>query len=256
MPLTLVSWNVNSIKARLAHVQRFLSEQNPDVLFIQELKGESLPDISEAYDAHYVGQKAYNGAATLIRKGRGDAAVIATRLAGDDADEQARYLELDWNGLRLINIYLPNGNPVGTDKFSYKLGWMARLYHRLKELREAGIPFLVGGDFNVIPTDLDCYDPELWRGDALFHPDTLRAWRTLLSLGLTDAYRAFDTEGDAYTFWDYQAGAWPKNHGIRIDHFLTSPPVTDRLVSAKIDRIPRGWDTPSDHTPILIEISE
>lgn len=256
MSFLLASWNVNSVKARLEHVQRFLAEENPDVLFIQELKGEILPEISDAYDAHFVGQKTYNGVATLLRKGRGDAAVIAPRLAGDDTDEQARYLELDWSGVRLINIYLPNGNPVGEDKFFYKLKWMQRLYNRLKELREGGVPFLVGGDFNVIPSDLDCYDPESWHGDALFHPETLKAWRKLLALGLTDAYRVFDQKGGAFTFWDYQAGAWPKNHGIRIDHFLLSPPLADRLISAKIDRGPRGWEKASDHTPILIEISE
>lgn len=253
MTYKIASWNVNSVKARLGHVQQFLSEKKPDILFLQELKGETLPEISGEYTATFVGQKAYNGVAILTR---GEQALVSKKLEGDDTDEHARYLEVDWNGIRLINIYLPNGNPLGTDKFDYKIKWMYRLFHRLNELRNARVPFLVGGDFNVIPEDRDCYDPALWRNDALYHPDTVKQFRKLLNLGLTDAFRTFNQESEVYTFWDYQAGAWPRNKGIRIDHFLTSPAITDKTLSCTIDKTPRGWDTPSDHTPIILEISE
>lgn len=251
MTHTIASWNVNSIKARLTHVQEFLSEQKPDILFLQELKGETLPAISPDYHAVFAGQKAYNGVAILSRT---PVTTIATKLNGDDTDEQARYLEVDWNGLRLINIYLPNGNPLNTDKFTYKIKWMERLFDKLNELRATGIPFLVAGDFNVIPEDKDCFDPILWRNDALYHPETVKQFRRLLNLGLTDAFRVFNQNAEEYTFWDYQAGAWPRNKGIRIDHFLTSPAVTDHLLSCTIDKSQRAKDSPSDHVPIIVEI--
>ncbi|HOO50030.1 MAG TPA: exodeoxyribonuclease III [Alphaproteobacteria bacterium] len=260
MPLLIATWNVNSIKARADHVKRFLSERSPDILMVQELKGENLPEISDDYDAYFVGQKAYNGVAIFVKKNGGSPVdLIHSRLGGDESDEQARYIELDWNGIRLIDIYLPNGNPVSIDseKFPYKIRWMDRLFNRVSELRAAQIPFLIGGDFNVIPEDQDCYDPKAWDGDALFHPQTHEKWRALLNLGLVDAFRVlhpFETE--SYSFWDYQAGAWQKNNGIRIDHFLLSPALADRLESCRIDREPRGWEKASDHTPVLIEISE
>lgn len=253
MSFKIASWNVNSVKARLTHVQTYLETNRPDVLFLQELKGEALPDISPEYHAVYRGQKAYNGVAILSRT---PVTLISNTLAGDESDEQARYLEADWNGIRLINIYLPNGNPLGTEKFDYKINWMKRLFERLEELRAERIPLLIGGDFNVIPEDKDCYDPALWRNDALYHPDTIQQFRKLKNLGLTDALRAFNHDAETYTFWDYQAGAWPRNKGIRIDHFLTSPTITDRLINCTIDKTPRGWDTPSDHTPIVIEIAK
>ncbi len=256
MGMVIASWNVNSIKARQEHVTKFLKEKKPDVLFLQELKGESLPDLSSDYQTNFVGQKTYNGVAILTREGT--TKIVSPSLAGDPDDSQARYLEIEWNNIRLINIYLPNGNPVSadSDKFPYKIKWMGRLYNRLKELKEENIPFLVGGDFNVIPHDIDCYDPSAWVGDALFHAQTHKMWRMFLNLGLSDAFRILHpVERDAYTFWDYQGGAWPRNRGIRIDHFLLSPAITDRLLSCSIDLIPRGWDKASDHTPILIELS-
>lgn len=251
MTYKIVSWNVNSIKARLSHVSDFLETQQPDVLFLQELKGEFFPEISNNYHVLFKGQKAYNGVAILTRT---PARLISDRLEGDESDEQARYLEVEWNGLRLINIYLPNGNPLGTDKFEYKIKWLKRLFHKLNELRLAQIPFLIGGDFNVIPEDRDCFDPNLWRNDALYHPDTVQQFRSLLNLGLSDAFRIFNQESEKYTFWDYQAGAWPRNKGIRIDHFLTSPAVTDRLINCTIDKSQRAKDSPSDHVPIILEV--
>ncbi len=252
--MKIVSWNVNSIKARLDHVKRFLEESGPDVLMIQELKGLEFP--SDAfknigYESRAVTQKAYNGVAIISKQ---PVTLIHDKLPGDDADEQARYLEVELDGLRFINIYLPNGNPVDTEKFTYKLAWMERLITRLKDLRSDNIPFAIGGDFNVIPEDKDCHDPESWKGDALFHIESRRKFRRLLNLGLTDAFRVKDTRGEQYTFWDYQAGAWQNDNGIRIDHFLLSPALADKMKSCTIDRNPRGWEKPSDHTPIIVEL--
>ena len=252
--LSLVSWNVNSIKARGDHVVRFIKEHNPDILMLQELKGVDFPaqqftDIG--YQSEAVTQKSYNGVAIIARH---DIDVIHAALPGDDTDEQARYLECDIAGLRVINIYLPNGNPVDTEKFPYKLAWMDRLIARVKTLRAQGIPFVIGGDFNIIPADADCHDPKAWAGDALFRPESLKRFRTLKNLGLNDAFRIYDDEAERYSFWDYQRGAWQRNNGIRIDHFLTSPQITDRLMGCEIDKEPRGWDRPSDHTPIVLRV--
>lgn len=252
--MKLVSWNVNSIKARGEHVQRFLRETAPDVLMLQELKGLDFPaDLFEGYHSEAVTQKAYNGVAFLSKSPMD---IILTALPGDDSDEQSRYIEADINGIRVINIYLPNGNPVGEDnnheKFLYKLGWMDRLIARIKILRADNIPFVIGGDINLIPEARDCKNIKDWQGDAAHHPESLKRWRTLLNLGLTDAFRIFNQSAEQYTFWDYQAGAWQKNNGIRIDHFLTSPQITDRIESCLIDKEPRGWDRPSDHTPIAL----
>lgn len=255
MSIKIASWNVNSIKARLDHVKNWLAANRPDVLMLQELKGLDFPAgecESLGYGSEYVSQKAYNGVAVLSKK---PVRAVLDRLPGDKTDEQARYLEVEYDGLRLINIYLPNGNPAPGEKFDYKLGWMERLYARLKELRDGEIPFLVGGDFNVIPEARDCYDPKGWESDALYRPETRSRFRSLLNLGLTDAFRIHNEEKGQYSFWDYQAGAWPKNHGLRIDHFLLSPPVTDRMESRTIDKSPRGEEKASDHTPILLEIA-
>lgn len=249
--MKIATWNVNSIKARTAHVQRWLAANAPDILFLQELKGEVFPSESfPNYHATVVAQKSYNGVAILSQK---PLAMILNRLPGDD---QARYLEVeDETGLRLINIYLPNGNPRPGEKFDYKLRWMERLYAHIARLRRDEIPFLIGGDFNVIPEAKDCFDPTLWMNDALYTLETRQKFRAFLNLGLTDALRALNQHTHQYTFWDYQAGCWPKDQGIRIDHFLLSPPVADRLVSCAIDRAPRGEDSPSDHTPLVMELA-
>lgn len=255
MSIKIASWNVNSIKARLSHVKNWLEANQPDILMLQELKGLDFPTgecESLGYASEYVSQKAYNGVAILSKA---PVKVILDHLPGDKTDEQARYLEVERDGLRLINIYLPNGNPAPGEKFDYKLGWMDRLYARLKTLRTEEVPFLIGGDFNVIPEARDCYDPKTWEKDALYRPETRRRFHSLLNLGLTDAFRVHNNAGEQYTFWDYQAGAWPKNHGLRIDHFLLSPPVTDRMESCTIDKIPRGEEKASDHTPLILEIA-
>lgn len=253
--MRIASWNVNSINARKDHVLRYLQDTNLDVLMVQELKGLDFPtDDFKAigYETAAVTQKAYNGVAVFSKT---PITVLMEKLPGDDADEQARYLEFETAGIRLINIYLPNGNPIGTEKFTYKLSWMKRLRDRLKKLKDNNIPFAIGGDFNVIPEDKDCHDPKAWKDDALFQPESIAAFRALINLGLTEAYRIYNKNGGQFTFWDYQAGAWQKNNGIRIDHFLLSPEIADRIQNCTIDKTPRGWDKPSDHTPIIIEIA-
>lgn len=250
--MKLASWNVNSIKVRLNNVERYLRDYAPDVLMMQELKGLDFPAdafLAMGYHTHAVVQKAYNGVAIASRT---PITVIAQALDGDASDEQARYLEVEINGLRLINIYLPNGNPAPGDKFEYKLRWMTRLYDRLKTLRDADIPFIIGGDFNIIPEAKDAKNPKDWINDALFRPESIQKYRALINLGLYDALRCVNNADGLYTFWDYQAGAWQKDNGIRIDHFLLSAPYADRLLGCHINKDVRGWDTPSDHTPIEI----
>lgn len=254
-PLKIAIWNVNSLKARLDHVVGWLATHKPDLLLVQELKGlelDTAPFTAGGYHTQYVGQKAYNGVAIFSRA---PATVILNKLPGDDADEQARYLEIDYHGLRVINIYAPNGNPVDSEKFPYKLGWMQRLHDRLAQLRREDVAFVIGGDFNIIPEPRDCYDPRAWENDALFRLESRQSLRALIHLGLTDAFRVYNQQAGQYTFWDYQAGAWPQNKGIRIDHFLLSPTVADRLVNCTIDKEPRGYDKASDHVPVILELA-
>ena len=253
--MKLATWNVNSLKSRLPHVLDWLAAHKPDFLLLQELKGTELPEMelqAAGYTLTAVAQKAYNGVAILSRA---PVTVIHQALPGDPSDDQARYLEVEQNGTRIINIYAPNGNPIGTEKFAYKMAWLGRLHTRLADLRATGADFLIAGDFNIIPEDKDCYDPAAWAGDALFQPEPRAAYRALLHLGLTDALRALHPQPDLYTFWDYQAGAWPQNKGIRIDHILLSPRLADRLAACAVDKAPRGLDKPSDHTPVLIELA-
>ena len=255
MSIKISTWNVNSIKARTKHVKRWLEVNQPDLLIVQELKGLEFPTDTfkeVGYESEAVTQKAYNGVA-IFSKEKQD--VVLNALPGDKSDEQARYLESNYKGLRVINIYMPNGNPVDTEKYTYKLDWMDRLYKRLKELRDQNITFVIGGDFNVIPADEDCHDPAAWRGDALFRPETHAKWNSFLHLGLYDAFRIVNQDIEQYSFWDYQAGAWPKNNGIRIDHFLLSPPLVDKLVNCTIDKAPRGEEKASDHTPVTLELN-
>ncbi|MEM8826146.1 MAG: exodeoxyribonuclease III, partial [Pseudomonadota bacterium] len=180
-------------------------------------------------------------------------------LPGDDADEQARFLECvvstDNGTLRVCCLYLPNGNPPETEKYTYKLAWMERLEARTRILLESEETFVLAGDYNVIPEPEDCYAPEAWIDDALFKPETRRAYRNLVNLGLTDAVRACTLDAPLYTFWDYQAGAWQKNNGIRIDHLLLSPGAADALRHTAIDRHVRGWEKPSDHVPVWVDLA-
>jgi exodeoxyribonuclease III len=253
--MKIASWNVNSIRARIDHVTEWLKLHQPDVLLMQELKAAEFPALvfqALGYESAAVTQKAYNGVAVLSRY---PIETLNTTLAGDEADSHARYLEMTIEGIRVVNIYLPNGNPVGSDKFAYKLAWMDRLITQMSAWREQELPVVVGGDFNVIPEDIDCHKPSSWIRDALFQPEPRARYRTLLSLGYTDAFRSLHPdEGGQFTFWDYFRQAFEHNRGIRIDHFLLSPKLAERLQSCEIDRGPRAQPRPSDHTPIIVEL--
>lgn len=255
----IASWNVNSIKTRLPNVLDWLDTAAPDVLLLQELKCQTadFPEMeftARGYNALAVGQKSYNGVAVLSRDAIRDP---LQALPGDPDDTQARYLEVTTCGLRVASIYLPNGNPTGTGKFDYKLAWMQRLTDHARAILAEEWTLVLGGDYNVIPEPLDCHDPGAWTGDALFQPATRAAFRGLLNLGYLEAYRALHAaQPGAYTFWDYQGGAWPADEGIRIDHLLLSPQAVDRLEACEIDRDPRGKDRPSDHTPIWCSLTE
>lgn len=253
--MKIVTWNVNSINARLDHVKRYLTESKPDILMLQELKTENFPAdefLNTGYSTVSVGQKAYNGVAILSKT---PIETVMNRLPGDETDEQARYLEIKTAGLRIINIYAPNGNPAPGDKFDYKLRWMQRLTERLRTLLKQDEAFVIGGDFNIIPDKKDCKDPAAWKDDALFRIESRKALRILENMGLYDAFRIFDTRPGQYTFWDYQAGAWQRDNGIRIDHFLLSPGMADHAISCVINRTPRGWDKPSDHTCVELTLN-
>ena len=262
----IATWNVNSIKARIGNVTQWLREAKPDIVMLQEIKCTSaeLPclEIEDlGYNIASVGQKTYNGVALLSRL---PMTVEHERLPGGTDDEQARYVEAvievpakdgkRAQVLRAASIYLPNGNPVDSLKYDYKLVWLERLRQHASELLRLEEPLVLGGDYNVIPTEDDVYDPVGWADDALFRPDVRRRYRALLNLGFTDAFRALSDEPHQYSFWDYQAGAWQKDHGLRIDHLLLSPQAADRLKASGIDRGPRGRERPSDHTPVWCEL--
>ncbi|MDB5491806.1 MAG: hypothetical protein JWO78_1655 [Micavibrio sp.] len=252
--MIIASWNVNSVKSRLGHVKDWLEQHHPDVLMLQELKGSEFP-VAEftaiGYQCEFVAQKSYNGVAILSRH---PIEVVSRKLAGDATDTQARYLETNINDLRVINIYLPNGNPVGTEKFQYKLDWMDRFKKRLASLKKAGIPVIIGGDYNVIPEDIDCFNPKYWKNDALFQPEPRECYRAYLKMGYIDAFRHFNPEPGQYTFWEYFRQMFNKNQGIRIDHFLVSPLLKKRMTGCMIDKEPRAREKPSDHTPIILAI--
>ncbi len=251
--MKIATWNVNSVRARLPRVLEWLGSAAPDVALLQEIKtvAEGFPELEIGdlgYNVAVCGQKSYNGVAILSKPPIED---VLTRLPGDDADDQARYIEAVVGGVRVASIYLPNGNPVDSPKFPYKLGWMERLYDHVGELLGLEEAFVLGGDYNVAPEDRDVYDPAAWADDALCRPETRARYRAVVHLGLTDAYRALHPDAaGAYTFWDYQKGRWQRDEGLRIDHLLLSPQAADRLEACDIDRAPRGRDKASDHTPV------
>jgi exodeoxyribonuclease-3 len=254
--MRIASWNVNSINARLDIVTSWVAGDHCDVLLIQETKSQDVHFPIAAFrdigwHVAFHGQKSYNGVAIVSRHKIED---VASGLAGDDSDEQARYMEAAIGGIRVATIYLPNGNPAPGPKFDYKLAWLDRLEARALKLLQSEMPIVLGGDYNVIPDDLDCYDPEGWAGDALTRPESRAAFRRLLHHGYTDALRSLHPSEVFYTYWDYQAGAWQRDHGVRIDHLLLSPEALDRLESVTIDRDPRGLEKPSDHTPIVCQL--
>ena len=259
--MRIATWNVNSVNARLPTVLEWIQAANPDVACFQEIKcvdekfpREAFEDLGYNVETH--GQKSYNGVALLSKYPLSD---VRRGLPGDDGDEQARYLEgvlPHGDGVvRLASIYLPNGNPPNTEKYPYKLGWMQRLTAHARMLMEHEEPLVLAGDYNVIPEPRDARDPAAWAGDALFLPPTRTAFRKLVNLGFTEALRATTDAPGLYTFWDYQAGAWQRNNGIRIDHLLLSPQAADRLGAVSIAKHVRGWDKASDHVPVLIELN-
>jgi exodeoxyribonuclease-3 len=258
--MRVATWNVNSIKQRVDNAVAWLSERAPDIVCLQEIKcvDDAFPrEPFEAlgYNIKVHGQKTFNGVAILSKLPFDEA---TPRLPGGDGDDHARFLEAvvstKAGSLRIASIYLPNGNPPDTDKYPYKLKWMDRLIGYAGERLRLEEPLILAGDFNVIPTAADARLPQAWAGDALFLPATREKYRSLINLGLTDAVRASSDDAGLYTFWDYQAGAWQKNNGIRIDHLVLSPQAADRLLAAGIDRHVRAWERPSDHVPVWADL--
>ena len=259
--MRIATWNVNSVRQRINHLCDYLRETAPDVLCLQEIKclDDAFPRLeveAMGYNVETHGQKTFNGVALISKFPLED---VRRGLPGDDADEQSRYIEAvisTPNGaLRVASIYLPNGNPVDTEKYPYKLRWMERLRLHAIELLKLEEPLVLAGDYNVIPHGRDATDPSVWLGNALFLPQTRFAFQGLINLGLTEALRACTEAGNTYTFWDYQAGAWQKNNGIRIDHLLLSPQAADRLQSVTIDKEMRAREKPSDHVPIRVDLA-
>jgi exodeoxyribonuclease-3 len=259
--MKIATWNINGVKARIETVLEWLGEAQPDIACFQEIKSidENFPraafeDLGYNVETH--GQKGFNGVALLSKLPLED---VQRGLPGNDSDEQARYIEASVSteavSVRFGCLYLPNGNPLGTEKFPYKLAWMDRLLaHAEMRLREE-TPYMLLGDYNVIPDPIDAKRPEVWVDDALFQPESRQRFRALTNLGFTEAVRACTEKPETFTFWDYQAGAWQKNNGIRIDHILLSPQATDRMNGCGIDKHVRGWEKPSDHVPVWVDIA-
>lgn len=255
--MRIATYNVNGVNGRLPVLIRWLEETKPDIVCLQELKAPEekfpLDAINEAgYNAIWHGQKSWNGVAILAR-----GMEIEERrrvLPGDPDDSHSRYIEAKINDLVVACLYLPNGNPAPGPKFDYKLQWFERFTAHADELFSSGLPVVLTGDFNVIPTELDAYKPERWVDDALFRPETRAAFQKLMKQGWTDAIRKLYPDETIYTFWDYFRNAYGRDAGLRIDHFLLSPKIDKRLKSAGVDRHVRGWEKSSDHGPVWIEI--
>jgi len=256
--MKIATYNVNSINARLPVVLRWLSETNPDIVCLQELKApqENFPEqaLKDAgYSALWHGQKSWNGVAILAK----NMAITEVRraLPGDPEDVHSRYIEAEVGGITVGCLYLPNGNPAPGPKFDYKLSWFDRLMVHAETLLASGKPVVLTGDYNVMPTELDVYKPERWVDDALFRPESRAAFHKLIAQGWTDAIRKLYPTETIYTFWDYFRDAYGRNAGLRIDHFLLSPQLTGKLTAAGVDRHVRGWEKSSDHGPVWIELA-
>ncbi len=256
--MKIATYNVNGVNGRLPVLLRWLAEAKPDVACLQELKcpDEKFPieAIKDAgYNAIWHGQKSWNGVAILTRGL--ELQEVSRGLSGDPEDTHSRYIEAIVNDIHISCLYLPNGNPAPGPKFDYKLRWFERFTKRAKELYASGKPVILTGDYNVMPTELDVYKPERWVDDALFRPETRAAFQKLMSQGWTDAIRTLYPDEVVYTFWDYFRNAYGRNAGLRIDHFLLSPDVANRLKAGGVDRDVRGWEKTSDHAPVWIEIN-
>ena len=256
--MKIATFNINGINARLQALLKWLAQESPDVACLQELKAADTAfpaaAIREAgYGVIWHGQRSWNGVAILqkgaepVETGRG--------LPGDPNDEQSRYVEADVGGLIVGCLYLPNGNPQPGPKFDYKLAWFERLNEHAKSLLKLGKPVVLAGDYNVVPTDFDIYNPKSWRKDALLQPESREAYQRLLNQGWIDAIRTYHPEERVYTFWDYFRNHWGRNAGLRIDHLLLSKDLAPRLVDANVDRWVRGEPKPSDHAPAWVELS-
>ena len=257
--MRIATFNINGVKARINAVTDWLTESTPDVALLQEIKSvdenfprEHFEDLGYTVETH--GQKGFNGVAILSKLPLED---ISRGLPGDDSDEQARWIEATVIGkkaVRVCGLYLPNGNPAPGPKFDYKLSWMKRLKTRAEALLAAEEPALMAGDYNIIPQDEDAARPEVWREDALARPDARAAFRDILNLGFTEAFRTRNQAPGHFSFWDYQAGAYDRNDGIRIDHFLLTPQAADLLNECWIEAAVRGREKPSDHVPVWVEL--
>lgn len=258
--MKVATFNINGIKARIGALSDWLSEAQPDVALLQEIKSvdEAFPrahfeDMGYIVETH--GQKSFNGVAILSKLPLED---VTRGLPGDESDEQARYIEATVMGahsaVRLCGLYLPNGNPCPGPKYDYKLAWMKRLKTRAETLLAEETPFLMAGDYNIIPQAEDAARPDAWREDALFRLESRDAFREIVNLGLTEAFRARNKAPEQYSFWDYQAGAWNRNDGIRIDHILMSPTIADSMTDVGIDAAIRGREKPSDHVPVWVAL--
>jgi len=259
--MKIATWNINGVKARAETVLAWLKETNPDIACFQEIKSidENFPRAAFeelGYNVETHGQKSFNGVAILSKH---PLEHVQRGLPGDDADEQARYIEAsvatEAGALRFGCLYLPNGNPISTEKFPYKLKWMDRLIAHAQLRLADEVPFMLLGDYNVIPDPIDAKNPDAWTDDALYQPESRQKFRTLIHLGFTEAVRSATDVAETFTFWDYQAGAWQKNNGIRIDHILLSPQANDRLNGCGIDKHVRGWEKPSDHVPVWVDLA-
>lgn len=258
--MKIATFNINGIKARINALPQWLDEAQPDVVVLQEIKSvdEAFPrEIIEdrGYQLETHGQKSFNGVAILSKFPLED---VVRGLPGDESDEQARWIEATVvadTPIRVCGLYLPNGNPVPGPKYDYKLAWMERMHKHAQTLLSREEPFLMAGDYNIIPQDEDARRPEAWQEDALARPESRAAYRRLLNLGFTEAFRARTHGPEHYSFWDYQAGAWNRDDGIRIDHFLLSPQCADLLLDCQIDKEIRGREKPSDHVPVWVELA-
>jgi exodeoxyribonuclease-3 len=260
MTLKIASFNVNSIKMRLQNVLKWLESSNTDIILMQETKtiDETFPypDFNKkGFEVTFCGQKSYNGVAIASKF---QIEEISRHLPYYDEitveDNQSRFLHVKIENINIICIYLPNGNPAPGDKYEYKISWMRRLIKYAREIYEKNEPIIIGGDFNVIQSEIDCYDLSKWTNDALYLEPTRKKMKELINVGFIDSFRLLHPNLKEFSFWDYQAGAWQKDNGIRIDFFLISPEIVDRLLNAGIDKKPRGKEKPSDHTPIWLEV--
>ena len=258
--MLISSWNVNSVRARILNITEYLKKFSPDILMIQEIKTEDknypYDEIKSLnYNSYVFGQKAYNGVAILSKEKISD-------LKNDiinDKKKQSRIIKAEFNfkkkNIQLINIYTPNGNPVDTEKYDYKLYWLDSFIKNLKLLSKKNENIIIGGDFNIIPSAEDVHDPKGYENDALYRLEVRKKLREIINIGFNDSYRYIHPDKDGYTFWDYTSGAWQKNNGMRIDHFLVSNSLINNVKDVKINKFPRGRQKPSDHTPIEIELA-